>query len=116
MAKTKTKTTAKTATGSRVQHQPKAGKRATVRAIATAGHPATLPKLAAELRAAIAQSEAAGVTRYAIAKRAGITPIMLTRIAEGLAGMKLETAEKIAGAVGLQLTLLPNRVLSKQAK
>lgn len=109
MAKTKTKTTAKTATGGRVQHQPKAGKLATVRAVATVG-------IVDELRQAIAKTEKGGVTRYAIAKRAGITQIMLARIADGTRGMKLETAEKIADALDFQLTLAPKRVLYKQAK
>lgn len=68
--------------------------------------------IAAELRQAIAQAQRQGMTRYAIAKKAGITPIMLARIANGERGMKLETAEKIATALDLQLTLLPIRVTS----
>lgn len=69
--------------------------------------------IAERLRSAIAQAEKRGQTRYAIAKAAGITPIMLARIADGERGMKLETAEKIAEALEMPLTLLPKRVLSK---
>lgn len=69
-------------------------------------------KIVAELREAIAQAQAAGVTRYAIAKRAGIAPIVLARIADGERGMKLETAERIADALGFDLTLLTKRLIS----
>ena len=74
------------------------------------GHPLMTPRIAQKLRDAIAQAERGGMTRYAIAKRAGMAPIMLARIADGTRGMKLETAEKIAGAIGLQLTLLTKRL------
>ena len=57
-----------TATGGRVQRQPQAGKRGTVRVVASVGIVAAVPSVAAQLRQAIAQAEAAGVTRYRIAK------------------------------------------------
>ena len=67
--------------------------------------------IAEQLRTEIARAEKRGMSRYQIAKKAGITPIMLARIADGERGMKIETAEKIAGALGFRLHLLPKRVI-----
>lgn len=66
-----------------------------------------------ELRAAIRRAEKAGVTRYRIAKAAGITQIMLARFADGTRGIKLETAAKIAEGLKMSLTLSPKRVVSE---
>jgi DNA-binding phage protein len=60
--------------------------------------------IAEELRAAIAKAEAKGMSRYAIAKAAGLRTSVVARIADGTLP-RLDTAEKIAGAIGLRLTL-----------
>ena len=92
----------------------------TTKAAGTGKHagerPVITPKIADELRKAIARAEWAGVKRYHLAKAAGITPIMLCRIADATRGMKLETAERIADALGLQLTLLTKRLKYKPSK
>lgn len=62
---------------------------------------------AAELRAAIAQAEAAGTSRYAIAKAAGVDQSQVRRVATGEVVPKLDTAAKIARAIGYRLTVLP---------
>ena len=87
-----------TATGGRVPSQPQGGKRATVRTVVAGG-------IVDELRRAIAKAEKQGTSRYAIAKTAGMRHIVLSRVAEGRAIPRIDTAEKIAGAIGLRLTL-----------
>lgn len=68
--------------------------------------------IVAQLRRAIRQAERSGQSRYAIAKASGITPIMLSRFADGERGVNLATAERIAVGLGMSLTLLPKRVIS----
>ncbi len=58
------------------------------------------------LRTAIAQAEKHGQSRYAIAKAAQIRYGQLCRIAEGENLPRLDTAEKIAKAIGLRLELI----------
>lgn len=60
-----------------------------------------------ELRQAIRQAERRGVTRYQIAKAAGIRYSVLVRIAEGENLPRLDTAGKILSAIGLRLTISP---------
>jgi predicted transcriptional regulator len=62
------------------------------------------PDVANELRKAIARAEKRGVSRYAIAKAAGVALPVLIKIAGGTIP-RLDTAEKIAGGIGLRLTL-----------
>ena len=93
---TKIKTTA---TGGRVPSQPKAGKRATVRTVATGG-------IADELRRAIAKAEAAGMTRANIAQAAGMTRAMVYRIADGRTLPRIDTAERLILAMGLSLRIV----------
>jgi len=64
--------------------------------------------IAGELRAAIRAAEQRGVTRYQIAKTAGMRHIVLARVADGEAIPRLDTAEKIATAMGLRLKLGTN--------
>ena len=61
--------------------------------------------IADELRRAIAKAERAGLTRYAIAKQTGLSQGMLSRFVAGANTPKLDTAERIATAIGLRLTL-----------
>jgi ribosome-binding protein aMBF1 (putative translation factor) len=61
--------------------------------------------IAEQLRKAIRAAEKRGTSRYRIAKLAGIRYSVMCRIAEGENLPVLNTAEKIAGALGLRLTL-----------
>jgi transcriptional regulator with XRE-family HTH domain len=58
------------------------------------------PSWSALLRQAI---ESSGESRYAIAKRAGIGENILSRFMAGR-GISLDTANKIGGAIGVELT------------
>lgn len=60
-----------------------------------------------ELRRAIAQAEKRGVTRYQIAKLTGMPQSHVGRIATGETVPKLDTAERIAKAIGLRLAIIP---------
>ena len=59
-----------------------------------------------QLRRAIQQAERRGMSRYAIAKGAGIRLPMLIRIANGANIPRLDTAEKIVRALGGRLTVI----------
>ncbi|MEX1090677.1 MAG: helix-turn-helix transcriptional regulator [Phycisphaeraceae bacterium] len=59
----------------------------------------------AQLKSAIAQAERRGVSRAAIAKGAKISPIIITRIMAGKSRPRIDIAERIAHAVGLNLAL-----------
>ncbi|HRK30286.1 MAG TPA: helix-turn-helix transcriptional regulator [Tepidisphaeraceae bacterium] len=58
------------------------------------------------LRKAIATAEKRGVTRYQIAKLAGMPRSQLTRIAEGETVPRLDTAERIAAVIGARLIIV----------
>ena len=60
-----------------------------------------------ELRRAIAAAEKRGVTRYQIAKAARMQTSQVTRVAGGETIPRLDTAERIAEAVGLALRMTP---------
>lgn len=64
--------------------------------------------IADQLRAAIAKAEKRGVSRYQIARAAGLPHSQFHRVADGENLPRLDTAEKIAKALGLALRLLPN--------
>ncbi len=53
-----------------------------------------------QLRAAI---RASGLTHYALAKAADVTPDMIDRFVSGERSPRLETVDKIAAALGLRL-------------
>ena len=59
-----------------------------------------------QLVKAIREAERAGMSRYAIAQAAGIALPVLVRIANGATIPRLDTAEKIARGIGLQLTIV----------
>ena len=61
--------------------------------------------IAHELRRAIRQVEKRGLTRYQIAKAAGMPQSQVGRIASGESIPKLDTAERIALAIGYRLIL-----------
>lgn len=58
------------------------------------------PGILEPLKTAIAES---GLTPYRIAKDAGLAPIVMTRFINGERGISLETADKIAVALGYGL-------------
>ena len=60
-----------------------------------------------KLAAAIAEAERRGVTRYAIARDSGVNKNTIANIAEGRTIPRLDTAEKIAGVLGLTVTIEP---------
>jgi DNA-binding phage protein len=68
--------------------------------------PRSLP-IAEQLRRDIKDAERRGMSRYAIAKAAGLGESHLHRIANGEGVPTLDTAEKVAHAIGLKLTILP---------
>lgn len=59
-----------------------------------------------DLLRAIAKAERKGQTRYAIAKAGGLALPVLVRIANGTTIPRLDTAAKIANAIGYTLTLV----------
>jgi transcriptional regulator with XRE-family HTH domain len=62
--------------------------------------------IADELRKAIAKAERAGQTKYAIAKAAGMPRSMMTRIASGESVPTLDTAQRIADAIGCRILIV----------
>jgi transcriptional regulator with XRE-family HTH domain len=64
-----------------------------------------LPPTVQQLQKAIALAQRRGMTRYAIAKSAGMKQAQLSRIADGENVPRLDTAERIAKAIGASLIL-----------
>ncbi len=56
------------------------------------------------LKQAIVNSE---MSRYEIARRAGVSQAIISRFVNGERGIKLETAGKLASVLGLSLTATP---------
>ncbi len=50
--------------------------------------------------------EKAGLTRNALAVRAGVSPILVTRIASGKRSCSFQTAVQLAAALGIELGIL----------
>ena len=58
-----------------------------------------------------------GEKRCDIAKRAGISPSQVTRLLTGeRKGVTIETAEKLAAGLGLELTLVPKKPRKSRTK
>jgi transcriptional regulator with XRE-family HTH domain len=51
----------------------------------------------------IRRAERRGITRYRIAKECGISDAQLSRLMHGTVAPRLDTAERIAGAIGLSI-------------
>ena len=62
-----------------------------------------------QLRKAIRDAEKRGITQYRIAKISGVHAGQLTRLMHGTVGPRLDTAERIAQAIGCEI-----RVISKK--
>jgi DNA-binding phage protein len=60
-----------------------------------------------QLRKAIAQAERRGITRYQIAKLAGMPQSQVGRVASGESVPTLDTAERIALAIGCRFSIVP---------
>ena len=63
-----------------------------------------------DLRRAIAQAEKRGKTRYQIAQDTGLSQAMLSRFMAGENVPKMDTAERIASAIGRRLVLTKGNV------
>jgi transcriptional regulator with XRE-family HTH domain len=61
-----------------------------------------MARLARAIRKAMRES---GESRYAIAKGAGVAASQLSRLANGTREISIGTAERIAGYLGLEITL-----------
>lgn len=59
--------------------------------------------IADQLRVLIAQAERKGITRYRISQLSGVTEGQLARIVHGDGAPRLDTAARIADAIGYQL-------------
>jgi transcriptional regulator with XRE-family HTH domain len=63
--------------------------------------------IAEQLQREIAKAERRGVTQYQIAKLASMPQSQVSRVASGENVPKLDTAERIASAIGCRLTISP---------
>lgn len=63
-----------------------------------------MSKLVDEIRRAV---ETSGKTRYRIAKESGVSAGQLSRLVNGERGMTVDTIERLADYLGLQITIEP---------
>ena len=63
-------------------------------------------RLLEEIRDAI---EVSGKTRYRIAKESGIAESGLSRLMSGERGLSIDTLERLADYLGLEIVILPKR-------
>jgi cyanate lyase len=54
-----------------------------------------------------------GTSRYAISKATGIDQALLCRFLKGQSALSLESADKVLGALGLEVTIRPRRSTRK---
>ncbi len=59
------------------------------------------------LREAIRDAEKRGITQYRIAKESGVSAGQLSRLMHGKVAPRLDTAERIARAIGCEIQLIP---------
>lgn len=57
--------------------------------------------------------KADGRTRYAIAKASGISQAALSRLVHGRQGLTVDSLERLAHALGLEVVLRPKKKLRK---
>ena len=57
-----------------------------------------------------------GLTAYAVAKLAGVDPGVVARFMSGLRDIRLETADRLAGALGLRLVEVGRRPAPKASR
>lgn len=65
-----------------------------------------MPKLLDELKTAIDQSN---VSRRSIAQESGVAESVICRLMSGERGVSIESYEKLADCLGLELTVKPKR-------
>ena len=58
----------------------------------------------------IRQAEAHGVTKYRIAKDAGISPAQLTHLLQGKRGVSVDTLSRIAGVLGYDVRFVRSKL------
>jgi DNA-binding phage protein len=75
--------------------------------------PRALP-IAEQLRRAIKDAERRGMSRYAIAKAAGLSMGHFYRVARDNGTPRIDVAEKILDTIGLQLTISPKKRIIKK--
>jgi transcriptional regulator with XRE-family HTH domain len=63
-----------------------------------------MAKLVDAMRRAV---ETSGKTRYRIAKESGVSAGQLSRLVSGERGMRVDTLERLAKHLGLQITIAP---------
>ena len=61
------------------------------------------------IRGAIEQAETSGVTRYRIALDTGISQALLSRFMSGERGLSVESIERLAEYLGLEIIVRPKR-------
>ena len=73
--------------------------------------------LSAQVRRALAEAGACGVTRYRIAELVGLTQSAMTRFVTGGGGVEMATLDKIGAILGMTLRMNKAKVraLAKQA-
>ena len=57
--------------------------------------------------------KSSGQTRYRIAKEAGVAQSQLSRLMSGKAGLSIETLERLADYLGLEIIIRPKRRRTK---
>lgn len=75
------------------------------------GYTLRMAKLTNEIRAAVKASDQ---TPYAIAKGAGVARSQLSRLLSGESGMTVDTIERLADYLGLQITIEPKAKTRKE--
>ena len=65
--------------------------------------------LADSLRNEIRRAERRGITQYRIAKESGVSAGQLSRLMHGKVVPRLDTAERIARAIGCEIRLIPSK-------
>ena len=73
-------------------------------------------RMARILEAIIDAIEASDESRHAIAQRAGVNPSQLARLVSGERGLSIETAERVAETLGLEIIIRPKRRNRKAGK
>jgi len=63
--------------------------------------------LVERLKSEIRKAEERGVTRYRIAKESGVSAGQLSRLIHGKVAPRLDSAERIAEAIGLKIVFAP---------
>lgn len=57
------------------------------------------------VRHEIERAEKAGITRYQVCKRAGVSQAVVSRFMGGTRGLGIDVVERLADALGMEVTL-----------